>query len=112
MTSPAAPEPVSRSINRLTVAVYILATVTLVNAAILISEIALFTWRGTPLAVSFSPKNVVESQQTLDDYNGFQDWPVDKQIKAASVVALATWKHEDGRVKCIISEFLKQDPAT
>lgn len=38
----------------------------------------------------------------------FYQWPLEKQIQKASVIAVATWQQADGILKCVISEILKQ----
>ena len=47
-----------------------------------------------------------------EDYNNFHDWPVEKQIASASVIAITKWQTSDSTAKCIISEIVKQAPNT
>ncbi|MEQ1933339.1 MAG: hypothetical protein ABL962_05600 [Fimbriimonadaceae bacterium] len=45
-------------------------------------------------------------------YNRFHDWPIEKQIQSASVIAIAKWQQTDDLLKCVISEIVKQAPNT
>jgi hypothetical protein len=47
-----------------------------------------------------------------DEFNSFHDWPVEKQVQAASIIAITKWQKSDSRLKCIITEILKQAPNT
>lgn len=47
-----------------------------------------------------------------DELAGFHEWPVEKKIKAASVVAVTIHRNEDGKIKSIISAIPKQLPGT
>jgi hypothetical protein len=47
-----------------------------------------------------------------EEFNNFHDWPVEKQIQTASVIAIAKYQKSDSTLKCIISEILKQKPGT
>ena len=41
----------------------------------------------------------------------FHELPIEEQIKAASVIALASYEPgDDGRMKAVLKEFLKKDP--
>ena len=90
MSDPVTLEQVSRSIKRLTFAVWILLF------------LAAFNWAGP--TISFIHFALEEERSS-----NFQDWSLDEKIKGASVIVLAKWRLEDGLERCVISEILKQD---
>lgn len=46
----------------------------------------------------------------VNQYQGFHEWPLEKQIQAASVIVVTIYEEENGKLKSIISEILKQQP--
>ena len=100
------------AIRRLTLAVWILIVLVAINIGVSLFS-ALF-----PLAIakrltaslpgSFSPEFIV----TRDSNAGFSDWPLEKQIDKASVIAVARYEKDGGRYKAVISEILKKGPDT
>ena len=40
----------------------------------------------------------------------FAKLPLKAQIQRSSVILVATWKKENGHLKCVVSEILKHDP--
>ena len=46
----------------------------------------------------------------FDEFNNFHDWPVEKQVQAASVIAIGKYQKSGDTLKCMISEILKQKP--
>ena len=102
------PEGITRSLKRLTVAVWILAVVILLNLIVSLFA-ALFPRAIMKRLTSLSPEFRISDDRS---YEGFHDWPLEKQIAGATVIAVCQSKEEDGWVKCIISEILKQAPNT
>lgn len=42
----------------------------------------------------------------------FYNWPLDRQVATATVIARADWRVENGVYKCIVAEIIKQKPGT
>jgi hypothetical protein len=113
MSDPATPEQTMRAVRRLSVAIWILAIVVATN--LVVSLLALFS-------PAFLTKRIMEAlpaefpsateRSKIDEYNSFHDWPVERQIQSATVIALAKWEKSGLTWKCIISEILKQAPNT
>ena len=102
----------SRSLNKLTIAVWALVIVTV--AQLSFSAVALFfpsvvtkRWNGAMLDRT-GPSEPVR----FDEFNNFHDWPVEKQIQAASLIAIGKYQKSGDTLKCIISEILKQKSDT
>jgi hypothetical protein len=112
MTDQASSDQLIRSIKRLTVAVWILSALITINLTHYLIETVIFWIPEKRSAATFSPPQISTSTPYVDSYSGFNDWPLEKQIKASSVIALARYKSEDGRLKCIITDILKQDPSS
>lgn len=112
MSDPTSTDKTARAIRRLTIAVWILAIMAAAN--LVVSLVALFS--PALLASRFMaalPEKMVESEKsTLEEYNSFHDWPVERQIQAASVIAIGKWEKSGSNMKCIITEILKQAPNT
>ena len=101
-------DQITRSLRRLTIAVWILAIVILLNLVVSLFA-ALFPPAIMKRLTALSP----EFQTTEESsYAGFHDWPLEKQIAAATVIAIGRWKQEDGQLKCIIAEVLKHQKDT
>jgi hypothetical protein len=98
------------AIRRLILAVWILIVLVAINICISLFS-ALF-----PLAIAkrvaaslpgaFSPESIV----ARDSFAGFSDWPLEKQIDKASVIAVARYEKDGDRYKAVISEILKKGP--
>ena len=96
-------------------AVWILSALIAINLTHYLIESVIFWMPEKRSAAAFSPPPVSTSNFSnpyVDSYSDFNDWPLEKQIKASSVIALARYKSEDGRLKCIITDILKQDPSS
>ena len=52
------------------------------------------------------------SSRSSAHYERFYDFPIEKQIEAASVIAIARYEKEGEKLKCVISEILKHSPNT
>ena len=98
----------ARSINRLTTAVWALAIITAAQLAFSILAL-LFPSFVTQRWLRTAPHEFGSSENvSLEQYNNFGDWPVEKRIQAASVIAIGRYQKSDSTLKCIISEVLKQ----
>ncbi|NJK92950.1 MAG: hypothetical protein HC904_14705 [Blastochloris sp.] len=98
------------AIRRLTIAVWILSVLVAVNIVIS-SFSALFPPAITKrMALSLPGSFTPGFTQQQDDYKGFYDWPLEKQIDAASVIAVTKYEKDGDRYKAVISEILKQAP--
>lgn len=112
MEDPANRDALVRSVNRLTVAVWVLVGLTAARFLLGLcspffpATVADFTADGIPS--SFSTR--ITSKE--DAFAGFPDAPLEKQIELASVVALARFQTEGKKQKCTITEILKQAPGT
>ena len=95
-----------QTIRKLTTAVWAVAIALTLNVlATLYVGFALspFGLAGTSLSMS-GPYE--------DEFAGFYEWPMEKKIKAASVVAVTIHKNEEGKIKSMISAIPKQSPGT
>jgi hypothetical protein len=102
----------SRAIGRLTVAVWVLVGTSLLNLAVSIfgTFYPPFMVQRITDALNASPQ--LGSREQGDRYSGFHDWPLEKQIAAASVIALTKHRAENGKIKSVIVELLKLKPGT
>ena len=108
----AAIDRLGRSVNRLSIAIWVL--IILVAANLVIALLALFSPALlTKRMMAALPEQFASSESLRpDEYNSFPDWPVEKQIAAATVIAIARWQKSDSTLKCFISEIVKQTPNT
>jgi hypothetical protein len=98
------------SIRRLTVAVWVLAVLILINIAVSLMG-ALFPPVIAKRITASMPDSTTQSITSNEaELNGFHAWPLEKQINSASVIVLARYEKEGDRYKAIISEILKQSP--
>jgi hypothetical protein len=112
MTEPSPTDGTAKSVKRLSLAVWILAMV--VAANLIVSILALLSPALlTKRIMATLPEHFASSQSpSPEDYNSLHDWPVEKQIALASVIAVGKWRKSDSTLRCIISEILKQAPNT
>jgi hypothetical protein len=112
ISDPAASDRLERSVNRLSIAIWVL--IILVAANLVIALLALFSPALlTKRTMAALPEQFASSESLRpDEYNSFHDWPVEKQIASASVIAIARWQKSDSTLKCFISEIVKQTPNT
>ena len=101
-----------RAIRRLTIAIWALT-------AVMVGFLAMYLIPYIPgVSPSFTGGETLASQapavpSRLDSQvTNFHDWPLEKQIATASVIALARYEKDGDRTKCVISEILKQAPGT
>ena len=100
----------ARSINKLTIAVWALAI--FIAAQLLFSVLAILfpslvakRWMRT-----MPDRPGVSETAGPEQYNNFPDWPVEKQIQSASVIAIGRYQKSGDTLKCILAEILKQKP--
>jgi hypothetical protein len=89
----------TQAVQKLTVAIWALVAVALLNAAAAL-------YASLPLRLyPFYDGGAPSSQH--DAFADFNDLPVEKQIQSASVIAITTYKKEDGKLKSIITSIPK-----
>lgn len=102
-----------KAFKKLTLAIWILCALTAVNVLISLFSV-LFPYyvakRATAFIASDDKTKVLNKYH--DPYEGFYDWPIEKQIKEASVIILTGWEKDDEKLKCIVKEILKIKPGT
>ena len=101
-----------RALRGLTIAVWALTAVIAVFVSLyLVAYIPSFTLssaRPTGSAVAES----APLMESFARYPDFHAMPLEKQIEAASVIAIARYERVGERNKCVLSEILKQAPGT
>lgn len=103
---------VNRSIKRLTIAVWILVVVSILNLGITIVVPRCTSPIAQQTTVSVPNYSATELASSFQKFKGFHDWPIDEQVSKASVIALTKWKKEEGKLKSVITEVLKIAPST
>jgi hypothetical protein len=100
----------ARSMQRLSIPLWILCVLTLVNLCISVFGF-LYPWAvARRIRASLHEGAPLPCTTYEDQYADFHEWPLEKQIEKATVIAIARYEKEDGRLKCVISEILKQTP--
>jgi hypothetical protein len=99
----------SRKLDRLTTAVWVLVAISALNLGVTLFGYWPYLAQATSTATVDSPPQV---SAPVDRHANFHDWPIDKQIQTASVIALARHRVEKDQVKTVIAEILKQTPGT
>jgi len=110
MEQPADQTASTRAIRRLTFAVWAVAAALLVNAAVLLLSSYLPALLMHYLATSESELRASTIEHGVDQFADFHEWPPERQIQSASVIALTIHRQENGRLTSIIAEILKQEP--
>jgi hypothetical protein len=102
----------ARSINKLTIAVWALVIIT--AAQLTFSALALlFPSFVTRRWLQTGPHEIGSSvSSSPEEFNNFYDWPVEKKIESASLIAIGKYQKSGDTLKCVISEILKQRPGT
>ena len=107
-----AQDAIARSLKQLTIIGWLIVVFLAINLALSISAqlrmCRIFMSGAEPGGVSRSQSSVTFS----DPYEGFYDWPIEKQIESSSVIAVGKFEKKDSRLKCVITEILKQKPGT
>jgi hypothetical protein len=112
MEEPADDSATKRSIKRLTVAVWILAIVGVFNFCVSLVGIVLVTSVLPHIAVSTTAAYVATPPPGDEHGISFNQLPIERQIRLASVVAVTRYQRAGDRNKSIISEILKQTAGT
>jgi|SRR3989344_4479569 len=105
-------DPIARSVKRLTIAIWVLAVVSVLNLCVSIVSVLFPPFIAQRITASLPKNPIPELSEKFEELRNFSELPIEKQIAGASVIVLATWKEENGKLKCIISEILKQKPGT
>jgi hypothetical protein len=101
----------SRKLDRLTTAVWVLVVISVLN--LLATVYSLWPHLAQTVALSGTTTDApIQATPTADRHANFHDWPLDKQIQGASVIALARHRVEKDQVKTVFAEVLKQTPGT
>lgn len=95
----------SKMLKKLALAIWILCALTFANIIISLFK-ALFPLYVAKRATAYiaDEGKVIGPDRYKDKYDGFHAWPVEKQIEAASVIALTGWEKDETKLKCIIKE--------
>jgi hypothetical protein len=99
----------SRKLDRLTTAVWVLVAISALHLVVTLYGLWPYITQTSRASTAYAPPQVSES---IDRYANFHEWPVEKQIQAASVIALAKHTVEKDQVKTVVAEILKQTPGT
>ena len=103
----------AKAIGRLTKAIWALAIIVCFRALIsLFSIVSPFFFTRHLVPSQFEPMLQHQINSVVDAYNGFHEWPIEKQVSVASVIAISKFQKSGDSMKCIISEILKQTPNT
>ena len=101
-----------RAIRRLTIAVWALVLVLVVNTALqLLTGFLPVMFARTLFDDSPGPTSL-RSYPSVDPMADFYEWPLDKQVANASVIVLTKFEQDGPRIKSMISEILKLAPGT
>jgi len=99
------------ALRRLTFAVWALVVVVAIYAAMSLAAYVpwlMSMWSSeSPIAARSGA-----SVRSAVRYENFHDLPIDKQVAAASVIAIARYQKEGEKLKCVVSELLKRSPDT
>ena len=109
---PAEQTSFTRAVRSLTVAVWALTAITAVLVGLyLLAYFPSFSRSSgdKPLRKEVESAKLVESPSV---HPGFHEMPLSKKIELASVIAIAKYEPDGDRVKCVLSEILKQAPGT
>jgi len=115
MTEPIQTDSNARSIRRLTVAVWILCVLTIINLCAVCASLfgLLYPWHVARLMRASLHEGPQLSRAAYEDqYANFHEWPLERQIEKATIIAIARYDKEGGKLKCVISEILRQEPGT
>ena len=106
-------DPIVRALRRLTIAVWALTGIMAVLVAMYLalyvaSYIPWLTESSSPSGRSVSVRE--PPAKVIAQFEDFYAQPPEKQIAAASVIAIVRYQKDGERSKCLISEILKQTP--
>lgn len=101
-------QAIVHAVRRLTIAVW--ALVIVVALFVLMYVVAYVPWLWVSWNTFGGPHAL--SSHSSSRFERFSDLSFDKQIEAASVIAIARYQKEGEKLKCVISEILKRSPDT
>lgn len=106
-------ESLIKAVRRLTWAVWTLSGVLAVFVAMYLGAYIPYVTIGSD-STEAPPSEVPSTAPPafVDRFEKFYELPIEQQIRAASVIALAKYQREGDRMKCVITELLKQAPDT
>jgi hypothetical protein len=110
MAEPQESRETSQKLGRLTIAVWILVAISSLN--LLATLYGLWPFAREDSGSSSASALTREFRERGDPYADFFEWPLEKQIQAASVIALGEHRIQDGQVRTYIVEILKRKPGT
>jgi hypothetical protein len=99
-----------RSVERLTIVVWVLFIITIINTGLLAYVVLIPKYAGKEVNGSLSKTSVPESIQSELPYNDFFKWPVDKKISESSAILLTKYQKNGDRLTAVVSEILKKNP--
>lgn len=101
-----------RALRRLAIAVWALVLVVAVSAVV--PMMAYLPWLMSMWSHSEGPGAARSSASSLltTPHEKFHELPIEKQIAAASVIAIAKYQKDGEKLKCVVSEVLKRSPDT
>lgn len=109
---PSAQDSIVKALRRLTIAIWALTAVIAVFVGMyLAAYIPYFSFATSSVTESAQPQPVPPSRAEFR-YENLHALPLEKQIEAASVIAVAKYEKDGERNKCVIAEILKQAPDT
>jgi hypothetical protein len=103
-------DSIVKALRRLTIAVWALTAVMAVFVGMyLVAYIPYFSFSTSPVTESAQSQPGPPSRSE-SRYENLYALPLETQIEAASVIAVAKYEKDGERNKCVISEILKQAP--
>jgi hypothetical protein len=112
MNLPADQAPSTRAIRRLTIAVWALVIALLLNVAAFVSTSLLPVVLAKRISDSLPSVTSSFDYSSKDEFEGFHEWPIEKKIQSASVIAITVYKKEGESLKSIITSIPKQSEST
>jgi hypothetical protein len=107
MNLPADQNPSTQAIRRLTIAVWALVVTLLLTVAAQVWTSLLPIVLAKKISDSFPSITSSFDYSSKDEFAGFHDWPIEKKIRSASVIAITTYKKEGGMLKSIVTSIPK-----
>jgi hypothetical protein len=109
-------ESTVRAIRGLTIAIWALVVVFALGATVPLVW-SLLSFRSNSLGVrsngsAHSPAASINDDPYGDIYQGFENWPIEKQIASASAIVLTKYNISGDELTSTVSEILKVKPGT
>lgn len=103
----------TKSIGKLTIAVWVLSALVCIDISLSLFRLFFPFYLAKSVQASLcKPALLPNAVISEDQYKGFYEWPIEKQVQEASVIVIARYEKENEKLKCVISEILKQTPGT